>query len=238
VKSGGIDRVTDFDTTLINGRTLDQLDVSDLRNADAQPITWRDVTVGVDSAGNAVLMFPGGEQIVLEGVPPEEAMGKQSMAQMGVPCFVQGTHILTSSGTLAVEDICAGMVVRTRDRGDQPVLWVGSRRIGPQEMRCNPVHLPVRIAQGALGNTRDLCLSPQHGVVIGANLVRAKHLAEAALPGITRQTVTQVTYHHLLLPTHAILDTHGIGTESLYPGAMTAGMVATVPDHARFCPRV
>jgi Ca2+-binding RTX toxin-like protein len=225
VKSGDIDRVSDFDTTLVDGRTFDQLDVSALRNAKEQPITWRDVIVGIDQDGHAVLMFPGGEQIVLEGVPPEDAQGKQQMARMGVPCLVRGTRVLTPQGAVAIENLRAGMVVRTRDRGDLPILWAGARRIGRQALHRRPALLPVRIAQGAMGNTADLWLSPQHGVVIGANLVRARHLAEAGMTGVTRRPVApmaHVSYHHILLPCHAILDTHGIGSESLYPGPMTA----------------
>ncbi len=241
-KSGGTDRVTDFDTTLVNGRTADQLDVSDLVNAQENPVTWRDVTVTDDGNGNALLTFAGGEQIVLEGVAPEEAEGKQSMARMGIPCLVRGTRVRTPTGSIPVEDLRAGMMLRTRDRGDQPVLWAGSRRIGRHELQRIPALLPIRIAHGALGNWGDLWLSPQHAVVIGTHLVRAKHLAAAALPGIAQVAVTHVTYHHILLPQHAILDTNGIGTESLYPGPMTAAalgrhtwaqLCAVRPDFAR-----
>ena len=56
--AGGNDLITDLDMTLSGGRKADQLDVSDLRSLNDQPIEWRDVTVSDDGFGNAKLMFP------------------------------------------------------------------------------------------------------------------------------------------------------------------------------------
>lgn len=65
----------------------------DLRNASGDPVTWGDVVAtdtNGDCTGDAVLTFPGGEQVVLVGTQPDQVDGKQEMAAMGVPCFSAG----------------------------------------------------------------------------------------------------------------------------------------------------
>lgn len=92
---GGNDVVTDFDVRLIDGRTTDQLDVSDLCTLGGDPIKSRDVAVSNDGHGNALLTFPKGETIMLKGVAPEDMNSKHTLARMGIPCFGTGTPIRT-----------------------------------------------------------------------------------------------------------------------------------------------
>jgi Hint domain len=192
------------------------------------------VTLGQDAQGNAILTFPGGEALVLEGVSPALVQGKQAMAQIGIPCFATGTRVLTPTGEVAVEHLRAGMTLRTLDQGDQPILWAGGRQVDAAALACDPRLGPIRIAAGAMGNRGDLWLSPQHGVLVAGHLIRARHLADWGVPGVAPATVRRIGYHHLLLPRHALLVTQGIGTESLYPGAMTAAALA-LRDWAALC---
>ncbi len=232
-QTGSADTVTDFDMTLDAGRTADQLDVSDLRTPGGDPIAWRDVvvtdTVG-DGSGDAVLTFPGGESVVLQGVAPDQVDTKQEMASIGLPCFVAGTRILTPTGWKMVETLRPGDIVVT-SLGAKSVIWVGQRRLGMAALARHPAWRPVHFPSGAVGNTEPLRLSPQHGVLVidasGAKvLVRAKHLAETGFGGArVANCVRSVTYHHIMLGKHAILCAAGAPTESFYPGPVAMAML-------------
>ncbi|MGC5198440.1 Hint domain-containing protein, partial [Aphanothece microscopica] len=233
-RGSGADTVTDFDMTREDGRTADQLDVSDLRNASGDAITWRDVVVtdtNGDGTGDAVLVFPEGERVVLQGVRPDEVDSKQEMAAIGIPCFVRGTPILTPGGWRPVEALLPGDLVQTT-RGLRPVIWSGARRITPAELAARPGLMPIRFATGAICNTRPLRLSPQHAVAMTGPdgqtvLVRARHLAEAGLAGVrVAGGHRAVSYHHVLLDCHAVVFAAGAAVESLYPGRQALASLA------------
>jgi len=78
-----------------------------------------------------------------------------------VTCFLEGTLIETVNGPRAIEDLQLGDLIPTMDSGDQPIRWVASSRIVG-----NPKAAPIRIEAGALGNTRDLYVSPQHRILL------------------------------------------------------------------------
>ncbi|MDP2084235.1 MAG: Hint domain-containing protein [Gemmobacter sp.] len=231
--SGGVDTVTDFDMTRIDGKTVDQLDVSDLTQANGDRLAWRDVTVTDtqgDGTGDAVLTFPNGERVVLQGVSLHQVSGKQAMAAIGIPCFVSGTPVLTPSGWHAVESLRPGDLVTTLD-GPQRVLWAGQRRLCAADLARHPGWRPIRFPAGAIGNSRDLGLSPQHAVLMADAsgqrvLVRAKHLAALGFGGArVARGVRRVGYCHILLERHAILCAAGAPTESFYPGPQAMAML-------------
>lgn len=223
---GGTIRVTDFDMTQVAGRTTDQFDVSAMTGPYGNPLTWRDVTVtdtNGNGTGDAVLTFPSGETVILQGVSPAQVSSKQSMAQMGIPCFVAGTLILTPTGYRPIESLRRGDVVAT-STGTACVTWAGHRDLTTQDLARRPDWKPVHFPPGAIGNRRALRLSPQHAVQMcdGAGrklLVRAKHLAEC---GFGRARIAQgaraLRYCHILLETHAVICAEGAPAESLYPG--------------------
>lgn len=236
--AGGGDTITDFDLGDgdANGTTNDQLDVSDLRTATGEPVKIFDVVVGVDAQGNAVLTFPGGETVVLQGISPAMVNQPGMLHAMGIPCFAAGTMIRTPQGERAVEAIRAGDLVVT-PQGEVPVLWQGARRLGPADLAARPYLRPVRLAPGAVGNRCGLRLSPQHAVLVpgqgGGRLIRALHLAEATGgcgPAQVAHGVRQVSYHHLLLPAHGLVWANGALAESFYPGKMA---VAALTQAAR-----
>ena len=234
---GNRDTVTDFDTTLVDGRTTDQLDVTDLTTRTGAPITWRDVVVtgtNRDGTGDTVLTFPNGESVVLTGVSPDEASGKRNMAQMGIPCFATGTPILTRGGWVRVENLGTGDLVMTLDKGAVPVLWTGGRQLDAATLQANPSLRPVRIGAGALGNHASLLVSPQHAVLMKLDdsepvLVRAVHLARYEHSGFRVACgIRKVGYHHILLPDHAVVNAGGAALESLYPGRMALSALGPV----------
>ncbi len=162
----GADFVTDFDMTVVNGATTDQLDVSDLHDGEGNPVNAWDVSVSDDGAGNAVLTFPGGESLTLIGVAPAQVQTAPQLYAMGIPCFVAGTRIATPRGPVAVERLAPGDLVNCRDGPPQPVLWTGHRRVSAAQMRADPRLCPIEFRAGALGNDRALRLSAQHCVFV------------------------------------------------------------------------
>ena len=228
----GNDRITDFDTgdTDGDGSFNDQLDLSGL-TVGGNPINAWDIVVSDDGFGNALLTFPNGQTLVLEGVTPAEMTGAQNLNAAGVPCFTEGTLIRTPKGEVPVETLEPGDMVETRDAGPQAILWTGRRILGPRELMAAPNARPVLIPQGLLGNHAPLLVSPQHGMVLGAAqgldaeaLVRAKHLAEAAGPVRVAHGKRRVSYHHLMFDRHQIVFANGAPSESFYPGPQTLKM--------------
>lgn len=152
-----------------------------------------------------------------------------------LPCFVAGTRVDTPEGPRSVEDIVAGDLVLTRDHGARPVAWAGQRRVVGVGSQA-----PVRITAGALGNARDLWLSPAHRVlVLGPRAELLTGHAEALVPvhlladgdRIARVPRDGVTYVHLLFDRHEIVTAEGIPCESLWPGdAALLGFGAAARD--------
>ena len=121
----------------------------------------------------------------------------------------------------------------TADGQAVPVLWAAARHLTADDLRDRPDLRPIRLQAGRFGNRRDLILSPQHGVwVAGAGLIRARHLAEFAAGARVAQGVRQISYHHLLLPRHALLLAEGCASESFYPGPMAVAALGQADRHA------
>lgn len=137
-------------------------------------------------------------------------------------CVVAGTAVLTPLGLCAVEDICVGDAVITRDHGVQQVRWTGASRFEAQGSCA-----PVRFETGVLGNTAPLMVSQQHRVLLEGwqaellfgeqtVLVPAVHLLNDTTVQLKRGGTVQ--YHHLLLDEHAVIQTNGAWTESFHAG--------------------
>ena len=218
------------------GQTIvrDRLDVSGLHDADGNPLSLNDVTVGTYTAGNgsthALLSFPNGESLVLWGVDPAN-LDRGTLHDIGIPCFCRGTLIATNRGEVPVEQLKVDDLVVTRDRGLRPLRWIGSRMLDSVDLAAAPWLRPVRIRAGALGvglPRLDLLVSPQHRILVRSNiaqrmfgcdevLVAAKQLL--AIDGFDQVDTQEVEYFHLLFDQHEIVRSNGAETESLYTGA-------------------
>jgi len=140
-----------------------------------------------------------------------------------IVCFVRNTLIKTESGEVPVEDLTAGDMVLTMDHGYQPIRWIGSskrRAIGDMA--------PILIRKGALGNTRDLRVSPQHRmllsdwqaeVLFGESEVLATAKSLVNDHSILRDEGGEVEYFHILFDSHEIVYAEGAPSESFHPGA-------------------
>ncbi|SMX43250.1 Hint domain-containing protein [Actibacterium lipolyticum] len=154
--------------------------------------------------------------------------------QLVVICFVRGTLIDTPMGRIAIEDLKAGDEVTTLDNGAMPIRWIGQRTVPATGDLA-----PILIRRGALGNIRDLKVSPQHRMFVRDAmaelycgepevLVAAKHLVNGDT--ICRVPGGEVEYFHIMLDNHQILLAEGCGAESLYPGRTA---MSSLTDDAR-----
>lgn len=151
---------------------------------------------------------------------------------VAVPCLARGTLIETPRGPVPIEALAVGDLVMTRDRGAQPLRWIGAKTLGASTLMLHENLRPIRIAAGALGAgtpAADLVVSPQHRMLVRSKiaqrmfgaaevLVAAKQLLELDGVEIARD-LSEVEYFHILFDRHEVVIANGAETESLYTGA-------------------
>ena len=79
----GTDRVRAFQVGDVSGRPGDRLDVSNLHDAQGNRVDVNDVVVS-SQGSNAMLVFPNGERVILEGVSPS-TLTRATLIEMGIP---------------------------------------------------------------------------------------------------------------------------------------------------------
>lgn len=180
----------------------------------------------------------------LVGIDRETAHTK--FAQVACVSFTRGTHVTLASGAQRpVEDLNVGDRILTRDDGVQTLRWIGTTTT-----RATGEFAPIRIAAGALNNTADLLVSPDHRLFIyqrtdelGAGrselLVKARHLVNADT--VTVAEGGFVDYFQLLFDSHQIIYAEGIAAESMLidnrtrpvlPAALSESLGKHVPGHS------
>ena len=110
-----------------------------------------------------------GEETITYQISNENGTTDTAFVTVDVTCFARGTRIETPRGAVAVEDLRPGDLVLTRDRGAQPLRWVGSSRVDGGTLASTPRLRPIRIRAGALGRhapAQDLLVSPQHRILV------------------------------------------------------------------------
>ncbi|SMY09032.1 Hint domain-containing protein [Flavimaricola marinus] len=149
-------------------------------------------------------------------------------------CFAAGTLISTLDGSVPVEAIRPGDLVRTRDDGPVPLVWSGRRTL-----RGTKDNAPVRFEAGTIGNARDLYLSQQHRILLtsplaelyfGATEVLIPARAMIGAPGITIAPRPEIDYVHLLFERHQIVLAEGASCESLLMGDVALNRLVGEPD--------
>ena len=155
-----------------------------------------------------------------------------------VACFTRGTLIHTTRGCIPVEQIRPGERVQTRDSGVQEVRWAGSKSVPARDKFA-----PILIRQGALGNSRDLLVSPQHRMLLqgwGPELVTGETEVLAAAKmlvdgrRITRKQGGMVEYFHILFDRHEIILAEDCWSESFHPGDRAMGALSEDARHEIF----
>ena len=154
-------------------------------------------------------------------------------------CFCAGTRIgVAGGGSLPVEALAEGHLVATRDRGPQPLRWIGSRALGPLDLLRHPRRRPVHIPAGALGEgypEADLLVSRQHRIVVRSAIARRMFdtdevlVPAAFLVGVngigTSDRLRPLRYFHLLFGRHEIVLANGAWAESLLPATEAFAML-------------
>ena len=140
-----------------------------------------------------------------------------------VTCFTPGTKLISARGAIPIEQLEVGDRVYTLDNGLQPIVWIGKVTV-----LADGDHAPIRIAEGALGNTRQMEVSPQHRMMLegwraemicGTDEILAPALHLLNDHNITRRTGGTVDYIHVLFADHQIVFADGVPSESYHPGA-------------------
>lgn len=209
------------------------------------------VLVEVDHDGNvaAIYALPMADLkprtgYTLVGIDTENA--SQRFAELACVSFTRGTRITMASGEQKeIEQLQVGDMVLTRDDGVQKVRWVGQ-----STARAVGEFAPIRIRAGALNNTNDLLVSPDHRLFIyqrsdalGAGrsevLVRARHLVNGDT--VVQEAGGFVDYFQLLFDRHQIIYAEGIAAETLLidtrtrpalPKELDERLGQTIPGHA------
>lgn len=180
-----------------------------------------------------------------------EAIAEQALAATAVPRrlpglarpfggLLAGTRIATPRGPVRVEALMAGDTVITRDRGVQPLRWVGQMPLSARTLATAPDRWPVRLSTPAAPGANLLHMGPaqrtlvisdaaeavcgsREALVAARDLVDAGAPAEAVFPGAA-DVVT------LLLDAHELVLAEGLWVDSLC--ADDAG-IAALPEGLR-----
>lgn len=137
-----------------------------------------------------------------------------------VVCFARGTRIETIRGPRCIEELTAGDLIQTLDRGYQPILWIGH-----QIARAIGAHHAVQFDQWAIGNDTSLIVSKHHRILLEGGSVQLMFGEEQVLAPaaalIDGQTIRsfeadRLDLFHILLPRHEIVFANGVRAESLF----------------------
>lgn len=179
------------------------------------------------------------DYLIYQADPSAYLSGDTFVYPGAIVCFRAGTRILTAEGYIAVENLRQGMLLRTLEGGLAPILWVGSSHLDATRLDLLPNLWPIRIKRNALGKgfpARDVEVSPQHRIYVNgkaieevadcaAGLIAAKHLTKLSGISVVRQP-DDITYFHILLPTHEVIWAENLPAESMYIGPYTAQNLA------------
>ena len=178
------------------------------------------------TAANTLLVTSGAASLTLDvaGVVAGEgfAVAADHATGLGidiVPCFLEGTRILTETGEMAVEALAVGDLVSTRSQDGsltaKPVTWIGRRTLTSSELPEGDRH-PVRIRESAFADgvpLRDLLVTPEHCVLADGRLVPVRMLVNGRSIVIDHG-VNAYTIYHVELAAHSVLIADGLPTES------------------------
>ncbi len=138
-----------------------------------------------------------------------------------VVCFLAGTLIATPDGERPIESLQPGDLINTA-AGPRPVRFISRTTHFPLVLDANDV-LPIRIAAGALGELgplRDLCVSPDHAILIDGHLLQASVLVNGttithtSLAHWQQRNNQPIEYLSIELERHELITAEGLVVES------------------------
>jgi len=200
--------------SIANTVTITGLQAGDLIQIPNVPPGFTEVfnagTVVISNAGTTL------GSLVFGGTLPSATVVQNAL----VLCFVSGTRIATPDGVRPVEALKIGDRVRLHDGGADEIQWVGRRQVDcqrhPKPVKVRPFRIVAHAFRRGVPN-RDLLLSPDHAVFVDGVLIPVKYLDNGTT--IRQMKVDKVTYHHLELRDHAIIQAEGLSVETLLPGS-------------------
>ncbi|WP_424811870.1 Hint domain-containing protein [Roseococcus sp. YIM B11640] len=195
----------------------------------ADPVIY----IGRHLSGEGVILQQNGVQYIFTETTTYAA--SQNLPARTAPfaaCFLRGTRIATPSGEVAVETLAIGDLVLDQDGRARPVRWIGRQE--HTRLFSHPLHAyPIQIRAGALDEnvpSRDLFLSPGHGLMVEGLLVEAAALVNGS--SITRvpRPAERFTYFHIETDDHAVILAEGTPAETLMDNAARSRF----DNHAEF----
>ncbi len=135
-----------------------------------------------------------------------------------ITCFLGGTRIATPGGEVAVEDLRIGDPILTAAGQVVPVRWIGRQRVG-NNVFLSRRKAPVRIAAGALGPSlphSDLCVSADHGMIVGDYVVNAGAMVNGGTIRFLHpsELPAEFTYYHVETEAHDEILANGAPAET------------------------
>ncbi len=213
-------RITSNGTDAVNGNLVTAV-------YDGDTVTINGVTITgttVYTQGGGRFFTPTDGSVLAAGTVTDVsfvlANTELPLDDLGPPCFVTGTKIATVFGSKSVEKLKVGDVVLTWDHGPQPIRWKMTRTVSGTD-----AFAPILFRAGALGNSNDLLVSPNHRMLIkgpyctlffGVDevLCPAKYLCDDK--AIYPLQIPSVTYVHIMFDRHEIVFSEGIPSESFF----------------------
>jgi len=189
---------------------------------------WSMNTGDTFTAGTSVTDHSSGGSWSTEGF-----LGGTTPGGINPPCFTTGMEIRTLRGEIAVEDLAPGDMIWTLDNGFQEVKFIGRR-----EVLAAGSLVPVLFKKGAIGNTKDLLVSPKHRFHVGslpadqkAQFGENSDTLLQAIAFCNGTTIRQahdmktVEYFQLMFDDHQLVQCHGTISESFQPTANALDLV-------------
>ena len=140
------------------------------------------------------------------------------------PSIAKNTLIDTAIGSMPIENLICGDLVKTQDNGHQPIRWICERRVPTLGL-----FQPLRLRAPFFGLTQDTIVAPEQRLVfdgieieymfgVESVLVEARHLINNV--NVIREPAHSDTIHlyQLLFDNHEIITVAGCPMESLYIG--------------------
>jgi hypothetical protein len=130
-------------------------------------------------------------------------------------CFMAGTSVATPDGSIAVENLSIGQLVRTADGRSAPVRWIGRQTVS--RLFTDELRLPVCIRAHAIGEDvplRDLLVSPGHALLVDGVLAQAGALVNDVSIVRVRNVPVIFTYYHVELDDHSLILAENVPAET------------------------
>ncbi|MDM7937822.1 MAG: Hint domain-containing protein [Cyanobium sp. CZS 48M] len=208
--------------------TNDKLDSSSYLATDQDIMGLLETRSATDYNGNA--MTPNNWDPTATSSGNNFFFGSQGLAglkdifyiedQDAIACFLEGTNIATQDGQKAIEQIQVGDYLKTK-QGISPVRFVSKTRHFIALTASD--ELPVLIRKGSFGGqvpSQDLCVSPNHHILIDGHLVKAHLLVNGS--SIIQLNSDQLgdsqtfTYYNIELDSHCIIYAEDLEVESYF----------------------